>query len=236
MSFKFLFVGDLHSDLACAEQAAALAQELKCKEIVQVGDWGFCWTEWDTVEDLSEILSRYCVQMRFCDGNHEFHPKIRMAKRDADENIAPFITYQHRGTIKEHRDGTTMVFLGGAPSIDRNARIKNVDWWSEEYITDEDMQAALLHAGKKVHVLVTHDSPVHPPGFKETTDVGFNYRSAHSHACIQTVIGSLKPELNVHGHYHHRYDGWYEGTKVIGLGANIGKFKNLWYLYERSSE
>lgn len=230
---KFMFVGDLHSCLDRAEMVAELAKDWKCKEIIQVGDWGYKWPTSDTSMELSKILEKYSMPMRFIDGNHELHPELRALPEEVEENLAPFLTYQHRGTIKEFDDGTTMVFLGGAPSIDREMRVKDVNWWEEEYITEDDVEKALQHQGRKVHILVTHDCAVPPPGIKETDNMSFNYRARESHASIKKVIRGLRPSLNVHGHYHFRYDSEFEGTRVLGLASDIQKFEDSFYIFQQ---
>jgi hypothetical protein len=74
---QYLYLGDTHGDLDFVASAAALAAEHDA-EIVQVGDWGFCWPGADQLIDLSLILQRAGelhakppVTMRFCEGNHD---------------------------------------------------------------------------------------------------------------------------------------------------------------------
>lgn len=230
---KFMFVGDLHANLDAADRVAELAKDYKCDEIIQVGDWGFIWSDSWKAEELSEVLKGHGIPMRFCDGNHDNHPELFKAERNKEENILPFLTYQHRGTLKEFSDGTKMVFLGGAPSIDRRFRQRGYDWWETEYITEEDVKACLEHKGISIDVLVTHDAASRPPGIKETSDVGFNYRAEASHDAIKAVLRALKPALQIHGHYHRRVCTWFEDTKVIGLDADINDLADLFYIYER---
>lgn len=230
---KFMFVGDLHANLGVADMVAELAKDHKCDEIIQVGDWGFIWSDRSGAEDLSNILKYRGIPMRFCDGNHDNHPELFKAERNKEENILPFLTYQHRGTLKEFPDGTRMVFMGGAPSIDRRMRQQGYDWWETEYITEDDVNEALKHKGVPIDVLVTHDAAERPPGIKETSDVGFNYRADASHEAIKTVLRGLRPALQIHGHYHRRSETWFEGTRVIALDADIHDLGDLFYIYER---
>lgn len=231
---KFLFVGDLHGDLECAEQMIDLAKKEQCDEIIQVGDWGFLWPgEVNNVKTLSDMLARSRMMMRFCDGNHDWHPELRKFARNTEHNVADYLTYQHRGTMKEYPSGPRFVFLGGAPSIDREGRRPGFSWWPEEYITEEDVEAALEYA-LKVDVLVTHDTGTPIPGFKEAQSMSFNYRARESHSSLRRVLKGLRPALNIHGHYHHRYEAQDANgcTKVIGLGSNINTYQDLYFVYE----
>ena len=231
---KYLFVGDLHDDLEAATQSIGHAVDSGCKEIIQVGDWGFFWTRGDGHwKELSAALVEANMKMRFCDGNHDHHPRLRALKRDTEDNAAPGITYQHRGTVKEFPDGVRMLFMGGAPSIDKAWRTKNISWWEEEYITEEDVQAALSHKGKPVDIFVTHDSAIYPKGIKEIKDMGYNYRALDSKEKLLKLIEELNPVLQIHGHYHVRHTSKIRNTLVEGLGSNMQTFKDRHYIYER---
>lgn len=225
---KYLFVGDLHGDLTIAQIVIEYAGAQQCGEIIQVGDWGFIWPQADCVEQLNDILKENKQTMRFIDGNHDVHPKLFPLERNKDFNLASNLTYQHRGTLKEFPDGVRMVFLGGAPSIDKRSRVEGESWWPEEYVTMDDVAQAVQHKGP-IHVLVTHDVAVKPEGFKETSDMSFIYRSRESHAHLLEVIQALKPKVNIHGHYHYRYNSQIESTKIIGLDCNFSLMNRLTY-------
>jgi hypothetical protein len=142
------------------------------------------------------------------------------------------VTYQHRGSMVQYDNGPRMVFLGGAPSIDYKYREKGRSWWPEETITQSDVDTAVIWANAPVDVIVTHDCVIKPAGFKETSDMTFNYKAQINHDCLRQACDRLKPTLNVHGHYHHRYEGAYKDMKIIGLAANMNAFPDTYYIYE----
>lgn len=229
---RLLFCGDLHGDIERAKELIQIAKEHKCSEIVQAGDWGYIWPRDDSHKNLSNILTSYDMSMRFCDGNHDTHPVLRKFSRDTDNNVAPGLTYQFRGS-KKTVGSVTMVFLGGAPSIDRAWRTTGISWWPEEEITEQDVEEALKHKGEHIDVLVTHDAAIAPPGIKDGGSASFSYRAAQSTAFIMKVIEELKPKLHIHGHYHYRYQGLIKGTVVKGLASNIDSLLDNYLIYEK---
>ena len=229
---RLLFVGDLHGDLTTADRVITKAKDTNCDEIVQVGDWGFMWPSRNESTELSSMLVDKNIRMRFIDGNHDWHPKLQALRPSCEDNAGPNLTYQHRGTMHEYKDGTRLLFMGGAPSIDRRVRIEHVSWWKEEMITEADVEAALKWKGTPIDVLVTHDSSTHPPGIKETNNMSFNISAQICHAAVDKLIHELSPALHVHGHYHMRYSDKIGNTKVEGLASNIDLFKDLYLIYE----
>lgn len=247
---KLGFLGDLHGDLRAAQDMIDLLVKIGCQELIQVGDFGFIWPSIvgeinrDPLYALSDYLRASNVRLRFIDGNHDVHPELFPLPRDSErtdpdpekDNCAPYIVYQHRGSLHQYEDGTRLVFLGGAPSIDYRGRISGVSWWKEEQITEAEMNTALSHnpfaeGGQKIDILVTHDSATPPPGIKETSDMTFTYRARDSQARISCVLDALQPKLHVHGHYHLRYTGKYKSTRVEGLDCNLWQRENMFYIY-----
>ena len=161
------------------------------------------------------------VTHRFIDGNHDDHPRLRKrVRRNTAVTIAPNVIYQPRGSVHEDEDGTRLLFLGGAPSIDRASRTPGLSWWPEETITDEEASRA-RSAKKPIHVLVTHDAPAFPPGFTPKGSPGYQREQKLSMDRIDMLVKHHRPELNVHGHWHARYERQHAcGTRVVGLDCN----------------
>ena len=217
---QYLFVGDLHRDLKAALYAIQWAASIGA-EILQVGDWGFLpdgLRLQDHTGALSEGLVRYGVRMRFIDGNHDNHPLL-FTYSAGEDNVAPNLTYQPRGSLHIDEDGTRFVFLGGAPSIDKDDYVPGKGWFPEEEITVEQGWLAQSHGS--ADVLVTHDAPVLPPYSKPLPPSWeFTKRANHSREIIAIVTEALQPRILTHGHYHRPYEGRYKNTTIIGLGQN----------------
>lgn len=193
-----LFVGDLHGSLEDAERACQHAYALGIHHLVQVGDWGFLWPGHDKATELRGILQNYGVVMRFIDGNHDDHLRLRSGIVDYQS-----LKYMPRGSTWTD-DGARYLFLGGAPSIDHRSRTPGASWWPEETITQEDVDRCL--AVGPIDVMVTHDAPIIPVGFSD--DVGsewFRIAGPASRAAVAAVVDHHRPQLLVHGHWHRRY-------------------------------
>ena len=218
---SYLFLGDTHNDLDFAESAARLAREHGA-EVVQLGDWGFLWPGSNQLDQLSDMLVGLGVTMRFVDGNHDDHPtlkKLRGRVRARGVQIAANVIYQPRGSVHEDDDGTRMLFLGGAPSIDRAGRTPGRSWWPEEVITKDDLDTA-LSAKAPVHVLVTHDAPTFPPGFTPKGSPGYQRDQLRSMRYVDDLIRRHRPRLHVHGHWHTRATTYRGATRVEALDCN----------------
>lgn len=236
---NYLFLGDAHGDLDFVVRACEIAARYSA-EIIQVGDWGFIWPVRDSgsagrvhydenqLDKLSSVLITWGVTMRFIDGNHDWHPHLRnVAGMDGPNELAPRVIYQPRGSMYTDPEGTSFVFVGGAPSIDKSFRKDGISWWREEEITDEEVEKALYH--KTCDVLVTHDAPDYPPSFLPKGDDTFRVKSRKSLNNVRSLRTALKPRLHVHGHWHYAYvDG-----VTRGLDCNYAiKFGDAYYLWD----
>ncbi len=226
---QYLFLGDTHGDRHFIEKCARLAAEHDAT-IIQVGDWGYVWPGADQLAALLEILGNAGVSMRFIDGNHDDHPRLR-----AMPAVTPRAIYQARGSVYEDADGTRFLFCGGAPSIDWEHRVPGKSWWpDEEVISEAEFDRAMSVIGP-VHVLVTHDAPDYPPGFAPKGDAEFRKQSARSMEMVAALIDRHQPELHVHGHWHHRYTRQSGNTKTVGLDCNHARLESATMLWSRAA-
>jgi hypothetical protein len=232
---SYLFVGDTHGDLTFAFDAIAHARTLNA-EIIQLGDWGYYWPgSVRKVQVLSDALVAHDVTMRFIDGNHDAHPRLRgHVSTCIATTIAPRLIYQPRGSVHEDEDGTRFLFLGGAPSIDRASRIEGQSWWPEEVIAVEEFERARNTAGP-IHVLVTHDAPRFPPGFSAKGSPDYRQAQQLSMKQIDAIIRHHRPALHIHGHWHRHYERQHQtGTHVVGLDCNFALFEDAVLQWSRA--
>jgi calcineurin-like phosphoesterase family protein len=218
----YLFLGDTHNDLDFAESSAKLARQHNA-ELIQLGDWGFLWPGNDQLDALSDMLVGLGITLRFIDGNHDDHPRLKKLRgrvRVHGVEIAKNVIYQPRGSIYEDEDGTRFLFLGGAPSIDQENRVEGESWWPEEVISQADLDLALSAKGP-IHVLVTHDAPTFPPGFVPKGSPSYKRDQVLSMKRVDALIRRHRPSLHTHGHWHARYTRPHKsGTIIEGLNCN----------------
>jgi hypothetical protein len=235
MTKTFLCIGDTHGDIAFATRAIEHARQYGA-EVVQLGDWGFIFGNTSQVKQLSAVLVAYDVTMRFCDGNHDDHPRLRKyVSACVATTIAPRVIYQPRGSVYEDADGTRFLFCGGAPSIDRAYRTTGQSWWPEEVITKAELDIALAVPGP-IHVLVTHDAPSLPPGFAPKGSPHYRREQELSMQYVAALIKKHRPSLHVHGHWHRHLDRMEFGTRSIGLDCNNARFEDAVLLWSRTND
>lgn len=150
-----VLVGDIHGFY---KVVADTAKKYPYAEIIQVGDFGF-WP------GLRERYTPPPRKIYFIDGNHDDIGALVGLSPFEWENpveIWPNAMYVPRGTVME-LDGKTILFMGGAKSIDRAWRRKNSGvnaWFEDEVIRPRDQLHAVLSAnGKKIDLMVTHTPP-----------------------------------------------------------------------------
>jgi hypothetical protein len=199
---------------------------------------------------LAELVASSGVRFYFIDGNHESHTLLRSRYGPGGDKhnptpegfwtIRPGVYYVPRGTRWEWND-VRMMGLGGAYSVDKDWRLQieqyggmqrngrhgpptgpRTQWWPEEELTDEEVDAALARSDERLDILFTHDRPraAHPPWDRKDL-----LECQPNQDRIQRVIKALRPRLVVHGHLHLRYqdqirsdgDSW---TTVIGLDCD----------------
>lgn len=248
---KYYFLGDTHGDVDFLELSLIHAKEERCDTIIQVGDFGFKFPKFDSISYVSTLLSRYNIKMHFCDGNHDDHDWLDRIQRHHDKRlpleIAPNLIYQPRGSTYVDPDGTSFLFCGGAPSIDKDFRVPGRSWWAQEIISEEQYEFALdacPEDDNEYHynaccrpcvsfdVLVTHDAPEFPPGYGPKGTEEFRAQGKRSMEMIAGLVEKHSPSHLIHGHWHTNYQGLrvsdFQGlptkTAVTGVNCNTGRF------------
>jgi hypothetical protein len=224
---KVLVLGDLHGSWTAAEMLLEhlSGQGITWDEIWQVGDFGF-WP------GMTEAWSYpFDCPTKWIDGNHEhFH---RLALRDqyfgvpenqvymfpwVDEWQALLEQWEHipRGTVDNG-----VLFIGGAFSIDRANRKKDVSWFQEEMISKADeirVWKAIEEAGAdSIHTVITHDCPQR---FRVLDAVKQRYgllapeRQCPNRLFLDAVFDEVKPDYGLFGHYHIPWSAQVDGCQA----------------------
>lgn len=205
------FIGDTHSSQKDCDKAISIIRNEypDVDAFIQVGDYGYfeighgmCNYKPPTKKPF------YCIR-----GNHD-NPKF-WESTYTDHNG---VTYVKDGSILSVA-GWQILFLGGAESMDQEARIKRMqerqkegkpyycDWFEDEGISDEALTFSMRSA--KIDIIVTHDCPLtigeqlwhkgvthHMPQEKYGRKTRFQ---------LQKLMDKHKPEYWVFGH-HHGFD------------------------------
>lgn len=228
---KILILGDVHGEWLAANK---LIRKV-CKRnpgithIIQVGDLGDHWpkmkpgafTRWKPDTDLP---------VHWLDGNHDNHTVLK--KHGGTQN--PRLIYQPRGSVLEI-DGYRMMFFGGATSVDKDFRLREMAkpghpdiWWPEESITRAEFDRALAQKGP-IHAVFSHDRPDNLPFDLSPLpiDIGRSDRVA-----LEGVWEQFKPPFWFFGHYHFHASGVHEGTEWTLCPAVSSHYPMEWTIWD----
>ncbi|AER47997.1 hypothetical protein SEA_HOKKEND_146 [Mycobacterium phage HokkenD] len=233
---RIAVVGDLHGNHVWAPRIVEHVASNGCDVIVQVGDYGL-WTDGPGLKlfqrRLHEALVKHDVTLYWLDGNHEdfnnIHSRLKGREAQPLYKAFPRIVHLPRGFRWEWW-GKTWMALGGAASVDRLARTPGKSWWPGELLSDEDVEFASRPGG--VDVIVSHDCPygVDIPKIGIGTpnaDSDWPYvtlvESGEHRRRVRDVVEATRPTLIVHGHYHLRYQAFYQygdGSRCLVQGLD----------------
>lgn len=193
-------IGDIHGKW---QEYALLTAGVE--RSVQVGDFGvgFAGPYWH--ERAND---------RHADGRHRF---IRGNHDDPEKCKTEMVGYIPDGTVEKD-----VMFVGGAWSIDADARTEGVSWWRDEELSMEEFYRIIeTYSVVRPRVMITHDCPttVSKVMFhdKKLSLSGQHYQT-RTGAALQAMFEIHQPELHIFGHWHHTKTEMIEGTKFMCLG------------------
>lgn len=226
MTAPICFLGDVHGQSSWVRYVVKQAAKRGCKQIVQLGDFGF-WPRvkerpmvlskrWDEpprfvgppvlelnegfIDEVEASLAEFDMEMTIIDGNHEWHDYLATLVPDEQGFVVirPHIRWATRGTTWSWED-VTFLAVGGAPSIDRDLRAEGYSWWPGETLSESDVQRC-LKAGR-VDVVVSHDAP-----YEERLEGLHDWPPGDEHRrLLSQIVRSAQPRWLFHGHYHMRF-------------------------------
>lgn len=213
---KVLITGDIHNEFGRLNK---LISRRKPDLIICCGDFGY-WPGIKGCMPLSKIKLQGCDKLLWCDGNHEHHWELKL--RTTDE-LEPGIIYMPRGSTYTLPDGRTIMFMGGAHSIDRASRKIGIDWFPDEIITQSDMYDL---PDVNVDIFISHTCPM------ELVPTLVKYYSGKdlepSNLALSNLWEMYEPDLWYFGHWHKYLEGeLYGKTKWMSL-SYPGSWDKWW--------
>jgi Icc-related predicted phosphoesterase len=202
---KVMVVGDTH---ACFEKLNRLIFENKPDIVIVCGDFGY----WIPMSQFAPIRPQGS-KIYFCDGNHENHMFLNALLKAQDYERTPIeiqdnVFYMPRGSTLDI-DGQTLLFMGGAESIDKAYRIKGYDWFEEESISWIDLDK--VPRGLKPDIIITHTAPDFI--IRQIGGEG----DKHSEKVLRTLYARHKPKHWYFGHMHRVCEKKTGGVEFHGL-------------------
>lgn len=227
-------VGDIHGNTRALKHALDYFAARDVKIVMQVGDFGIFPMYNDTfdfLEAINEKLFENHQTLYVIRGNHD-DPDF-FDNNDVIRDTYGFGVYTEWSRIhfapRAHVwEFGSRVFgqLGGAASIDRQRRQSGLDWWPDELIMKDDVEAL---GDRNLDYFFTHDASDYTPwGF----DLIPQELSLLCRKYIDSALERTKPRWHFHGHYHRKYEWVREywtsdnRTNVVGLDCD-----GTWYYY-----
>lgn len=204
-----MVAGDLHGDIAWGLKLVRAATAAGASRIFQVGDLAMRWPGREKIKfelRMDRLLAACQTDFVFIDGNHDPHPELRRLPVEDDglARVRDNVLYLPRAGRLEYA-GLRWGGLGGAVSPDQEYRTEGKDWWSEEEITQEDVDK--LVAGGPLDVLLSHDVPMNFRGLKgdfEDLPAEIVQRADAGRRLLQNAVDKLRPVQVFSGHWHQR--------------------------------
>lgn len=211
MATQFIrFIGDVHGKFNAYKRVLADSPH----PTIQVGDMGVGFRSTDFHKyGAPSANPPYDLMV---EGNHRF---IR-GNHDNPEVCAAHTQCYRDGTFDV---GRSMMFIGGAFSIDWEWRIKDYSWWADEELSTSALQFERdSFAALKPRVMVTHTCPTeicdrHVAEMIQPGVPSFRFPPSRTEVALQEMFEAHQPELWVYGHWHRNKDWEVKGTRFVCL-------------------
>ena len=239
---KILLSGDIHSYTGALQRVMYHAQNNNVDRVFFLGDFGYNFTD-NFIQIGQDLADETGLMVEFIDGNHENFDRLYSfpIADDGYRYLSDNVRHIPRGTVL-NLDGHHVLCMGGATSIDRQWRKEGESWWSQEAITDEQVELALENCqGKKIDAMFCHDSPILPDrgnkaflgGFIPEEDIKL---SDDNRDRIAKLVLDLQPQYLYHGHHHVRHDDEFHGCQIRGLGMQNHANKQLMLMVDTDED
>ena len=204
-----LVAGDIHGRF---DSLNSLINKKQPSIVLQVGELGY----WPNFKSRSKIKNKDTI-IYFCDGNHEDHESLIKLK---DNEVYRNVYYMKRGSTLDLPDGRTVLFMGGAHSIDWELRTPRFDWFPDlELITEKDLNEI---PNRKIDIVISHTAP------KEFYISNIDYTIEDpSRECLSQILKKYQPKLWFFGHFHFYNTGFDCGCKWTGLSC-VDSYSRWW--------
>lgn len=205
------FCGDVHGDF---EALRLWSDVVEGSDIIQVGDFGVGFRDWQSDESILRRLGS-AVSAR---NNRIFAIRGNHDRRDwFDGRQYDGLSLVKDGTVLSLHDETIFCW-GGAHSVDRTSRTRDIDWWRDEIfdwngeLPDEPISILITHAGGPWTGLTP----------KAPFLNGWHARDKNLHKDLQSEIQQHHQLGEALLKANHPLKAWYCGHYHLPLHGQIG--------------
>lgn len=227
---RIMVLGDTHGVWHPVNQ---LINRRRPQMILQCGDFGyFPHMHQDTEANMAGCVRQkpwdqfglknkdhygnYNIKVYWCDGNHENHDALNKLTDERVPTPVPNFSdvyYCPRGSHLTLPDGRTVLFIGGGHSIDREWRTEGLDWWKNEVIGQDDVDAL---PDIDVDIIISHTCPRYFfDGMKMEMFLGKH--TDPSCVALNIAFDKYKPKHWYFGHFHKWRGGTHDGCDWTAL-------------------
>lgn len=205
-----MFLGDIHGYNHVWKRAKDLVRHFEVDAMIVCGDFGWWNSDHPGARDF---VNDSGVPVYWIDGNHENFDHLYahfnydlMEPQETQEDIF----WLPRGTVMPLGRYQCM-FFGGGTSIDRMRRVEHESWWSQEKITQGEINRAInnwdLRGPPGPHtMLISHETPTTlydaSPALSMNEGKIHNVDSMHDRKLLDELFMNIQPDLHFHGHWH----------------------------------
>ena len=216
---NIIVVGDVHEEW---KELNILINKRQPSMVLSCGDFG----DWPRLRGrkFDFTVKNREIPIRFCDGNHEDHESLLALDTSGRIPEMDNVFYQRRGSTMTLPDGRTVLFIGGADSIDKVWRTQGVSWFPQEVITTTDVNAL---PDCKVDIVISHTCPAEllPVMLKDDP----RKTDDPSNTALSYVLERYSPDLWYFGHWHTSQTGLLGRTRwrCLNMAAEDGWWRWL---------
>ena len=212
---KIMFVGDVHGDWTSLNY---FIQEHDPDILFIAGDVAYFWKH--DFHDSEGKIKPGRTKIYWVAGNHENHSILKSSGKFPYGKIHKLETniyFCAFGSTLKLPDGRTILFVGGADSIDKQYRIIGKDWWRNETIQNDEFDALPDPKKVKIDIVLSHTNPT---SF-ELHLSGYRTEKYYDPSCkaLQQILERYEPSLWFFGHYHHFQRGKMYGCEWFALNC-----------------
>ena len=229
MNDDIIIMGDIHGEFALLN---SFLNAHKPEVIIQVGDFGYfpkwTWQMWHPRHRNKKypkqipVIKSPDTKILWVDGNHDDHESLQLL---TNPEVFPNVFYQKRGSTMTLPDGRTVLFVGGAASVDRLSRQKGIDWFPQENITQAVVTS--IDVNTKVDIVISHTCPAHFSIERYVKNEFTHGKTQDSNReVLSYILKTFNPKLWYFGHWHRYATGFDMGCRWVALDhiTNGGKW------------
>lgn len=146
-----------------------------------------------------------------------FDPLFRFVRGNHD---SPEVCRAHPNYLGDYgvEPQTGIFFISGAMSVDRGHRTQGLDWWPDEELSINELNAAIdLYEKTRPSVVISHDCPLSVYGHLRTHHQHDKSRTAQA---LEAMWQIHRPDIWCHGHHHVVWQKKINGTLFVCAAIN----------------